>query len=165
MKIRSILTALLLAGICPLFAQDSSQNSTASKPAENYSGMYSFLRDGEFVQITVEDAGVVTGFVSRYGDSESDRGPFLDQFFKQGRLEGTQLGFTTETVHGVWFEFKGTAGRGEGKTPAEEAYHILKGTLTEFRTDADKKVSATSREVIFKSFPQDTDAAPAGNPG
>ncbi|MBZ5570796.1 MAG: hypothetical protein LAO09_02820 [Acidobacteriia bacterium] len=160
MKISGILTALLFAGTALLFAQDSSQESTASKPAENYSGMYSFLRDGEFVQITVEDAGVVTGFVSRYGDSESDRGAFLDQFFKQGKLEETQLGFTTETVHGVWFEFKGTAGRGEGKTPAEEAYHILKGTLTEYRTDAEKKVSAKSREVIFKSFPQDTDAAP-----
>jgi len=29
-------------------------------------GMYSFLRDGEFVQVSVEDHGQVIGFVSRY---------------------------------------------------------------------------------------------------
>ena len=65
--------------------------------------MYSFSRDGEFVQVTVEEQGRVTGFVSRYGDSESDRGEFLDHFFKLGKLDGNQLTFTTETVHGVSF--------------------------------------------------------------
>jgi hypothetical protein len=117
--------------------------------------MYSFLREGEFVQITVEDAGKVTGFVSRYGDSESDRGAFLDQFFKQGKLDGTKLSFTTDTVHGVWYDFQGTISRGEGKTPSDEAYYIVKGTLTEYQTDADKKVSSKSREVQFKSFPRE----------
>jgi hypothetical protein len=117
--------------------------------------MYTFLQEGEFVQVTVEDAGKVTGFVSRYGDAGSDRGAFLDQFFKQGKLDGNKLSFTTETVHGVWFEFAGTVDRGEGKTPADEAYHVLKGALTDFRTDADKKVSSKSRDVTFKSFPQD----------
>ncbi len=117
--------------------------------------MYSFLQEGEFLQVTVEDAGRVTGFVSRYGDSDSDRGTFLDQFFKQGKLDGNKLSFTTETVHGVWFEFNGTVDRGEGKTPADEAYHLIKGTLADFRTDTDKKVSSKSREVTFKSFPHD----------
>jgi len=117
--------------------------------------MYSFLQEGEFVQITVEDAGRVTGFVSRYGDSESDRGAFLDQFFKQGKLDGTKLTFTTDTVHGVWYEFTGTIDRGPGKTPADEAYYIVKGTLKEYRTDANKKVTSTSHEVQFKSFPHD----------
>lgn len=141
----------------PLIAQTT---STPPAPAENYSGMYTFLQDGEFVQVTVEDAGKVTGFVSRYGDSDSDRGTFLDQFFKQGKLDGHQLSFTTETVHGVWFEFAGTVDRGEGKTPADEAYHVIKGTVTDFRTNADKKVSSKSRDVIFKSFPQDVQPAP-----
>src|SRR5437660_6371606 len=87
------------------------------QPGAEYSGMYNFLRDGEFVQLTVEDAGNVTGFVSRYGDSESDRGVFLDQFFKEGKLVGNKLSFTTKTVHDVWFEFHGTIDRGEGKEP------------------------------------------------
>jgi len=123
--------------------------------AESFSGMYTFLREGEFVQVTVEDNSRVTGFVSRYGDSDSDRGAFLDQFFKQGKLDGNKLSFTTETVHGVWFEFAGTVDRGPGKSPADEAYYVLKGTLTDFRTDADKKVSSKSRDVILKSFPRD----------
>jgi len=130
---------------------------TAANPAaqsDDYSGMYTFLQEGEFVQITVEDAGRVTGFVSRYGDGESDRGAFLDQFFKDGKLDGQKLAFSTQTVHGVWYEFKGTAQRGPGKTPNDEGYHILKGMLTEFRTEVNKKVTSKSREVVFKSFPQ-----------
>ena len=55
-------------------------------PAEDYSGMYAFLRDGEFLQITVEEGGRVTGFISRYGELERDRGAFLDQFFRQGKV-------------------------------------------------------------------------------
>ncbi len=134
----------------------------AQTPAADYSGMYSFLRDGEFVQVTVEEQGRITGFVSRYGDSESDRGAFLDHFFKSGKLEGNQLAFTTETVHGVWFEFHGTVERGEGKSRADEAYYVLKGTLMENTIDETKKTSSRSREVALKSFPQDMTAPQAG---
>jgi hypothetical protein len=145
-----------LAGLLVLAASISLYAQTTPAPAsENYSGMYTFLKEGEFVQITVEDAGRVTGFVSRYGDTDSDRGTFLDQFFKQGKLDANKLNFATETVHGVWFDFTGTVDRGSGKTPADEAYHVIKGTLTDFRTDADKKVTSKSRDVVFESFPQD----------
>jgi len=133
----------------------------APRPGSEYSGMYSFLRDGEFVQVTVEDQGRVTGFVSRYGDLESDRGAFLDHFFKQGKLEGNKLSFTTETVHGVWFEFRGSVERGEGKKSGDEAYYVLKGTLTENSTDGAKKTSSHSREVALKGFPQEVNPAPA----
>lgn len=134
----------------------------ATKPAEHaYSGMYSFLKDGEFVQVTVEADGRVTGFVSRYGDGESDKGAFLDQFFKTAQLEGNKLNFTTEIVHGVAFDFKGSVDRGEGKAPGDEAYYVLKGTLTENVTDVNKKVTAHSRQVVFRMFPQD--ATPAAD--
>lgn len=123
--------------------------------------MYSFLKDGEFVQVTIEDGGHVTGFISRYGDGESDKGAFLDQFFKTGRLEGNRLKFTTDIVHGVAFDFKGTVERGSGKAPGEESYYVLKGTLTENATDVNKKSSSRSREVVFKSFPQDSAPASA----
>lgn len=122
--------------------------------------MYSFLRDGEFVQITVEDGGHVTGFVSRFGDLESDKDAFLDHFFKDGKLDGTKLTFTTETVHGVWFEFTGTVNRGTGKQPGDEAYYVINGTLLEHVSDADKKVTSRSREVALKSFPQDMTPSP-----
>jgi hypothetical protein len=155
MKLAVIFPLILLACSSLLAAQSPAQGSTAADASENYSGMYSFLQDGEFVQITVEDEGHVTGFVSRYGDSESDRGAFLDQFFKQGKLDGNKLNFTTETVHGIWYEFKGTIERGDGKTLEDQSYYVLKGTLIEYRTDANKKVTSKSQQVILKSFPRE----------
>jgi hypothetical protein len=134
-------------------AETKPQNPSA--PGSEYSGMYSFVRDGEFIQLTVEDQGHVTGFISRYGDSENDRGVFLDQFFKSGKLEGNQLAFTTETVHGTAFEFHGAIARGEGKNRGDEAYYVLQGTLIENTTDESKKTSSKSSEVALKSFPQD----------
>jgi len=137
--------------------QNPAPNPPAEKTSGEYSGMYSFLQDGEFVQLTVEDKGRVTGFISCYGDLESDRGEFLDLFFKEGKLEGTALSFTTQTVHGVWYDFKGTVERGPGKSPGDEAYYQLKGNLVQNTTDANKKTTAKSRDVDFKSFPQDLD--------
>ena len=133
------------------------QAKPADRPGAEYSGMYSFLKEGEFVQVTVEDAGRVTGFVSRYGDLESDKGAFLDQFFKTGKLEGASLTFTTDVVHGTAYEFKGTVGRGEGKKPGDEAYYVLKGMLTERVTDVNQKTSSKSREVTFKAFPAEAE--------
>jgi hypothetical protein len=132
-----------------------------AKSGQEYSGMYTFLKEGEFVQVTVEDAGHVTGFVSRFGDGESDKGAFLDQFFKSGKLEGNKLSFTTDIVHGVAFDFKGTVGRGEGKNPGDEAYFVLKGTLTENLSDVNKKVTSHAWDVEFKMFPRDVAPAPA----
>lgn len=154
MKIWMVIVLILLATVT-LPAQ-----ATPPAPAPNdYSGMYGFRKEGEFVQITVEDAGRVTGFVSRYGDGESDQGVFLNQFFKDGKLDSKKLSFTTETVHGVSFDFKGTVDRGPGKTLSDEGYYVLRGTLTTNLTDSGKKTAASSTEVILKSFPRDS----AGN--
>ncbi len=130
----------------------------AFSDGKQYSGMYTFLKEGEYVEVTVEDAGQVTGFISRYGDSASEKGAFVDQFFKTGKLDGNKLSFTTNPLHAVWFEFKGVFERGEGKTPEEEAYYVLKGTLTESATGPDKKVSSQAQSVTFKMFPQEAEA-------
>lgn len=163
--LRLVCFLLLAAAICAAQGSPKPQMPTPSpkpaNPGSDYSGMYSFRRDGEFVQITVEDQGRVTGFVSRYGDAESDRGDFLDHFFKSGKLDGKQITFITETVHGVSFEFHGTVERGDGRAPGAEAYYLLKGTLTENTIDDAKKTSSHAREVALKSFPQDM-APPAG---
>jgi len=134
-----------------------SSDQTASKQASGhaYSGMYTFLKEGEFVQVTVEDEGHVTGFISRYGNGDSDKGEFLNQFFKTGKLEGDKLNFTTEIVHGVSFDFKGNVERGEGKNPGDESYFVLRGILTENASDANKKTTSHSRDVLFKLFPQE----------
>ena len=165
---------LAVVALCTprLRAQDAGSGSNAGQNAappapaaprndQQYSGMYTFLKEGEFVQITVEDAGRVTGFVSRYGDGESDKGAFLDQFFKTGKLDGNKLTFTTEIVHGVSFDFTGSVERGEGKNPGDEAYFVLKGSLTEKSTDVNKKVTAHSRDVVFKMFPEEASSSPA----
>jgi hypothetical protein len=141
-------------------ADKSQPSSPDAKEGQSYSGMYSFLKDGEFVQLTVEDGGNVTGFVSRYGDGESDKGAFLDQFFKTGKLDGSKLSFTTEVVHGVAFGFQGSVERGDGKNPGDEAYFVLKGTLTENISDANKKVTSRPRPVVLKMFPQEATPAP-----
>jgi len=116
--------------------------------------MYSFLSDGEFVQLTVEDQGHVIGFISRYADSAPDGG-FVEQFFESGQLHGNQLAFTSKAVRGVSFEFRGTIERGEGKSRADEAYYVLKGTLVEKTTGEAKNSSSHAHEVALRSFPQD----------
>jgi hypothetical protein len=136
----------------PLLAARPQATAPAS---QDYSGMYSFLKEGEFVQITIEEKGVVSGFISRYGDSESDKGTFLDQFFKSGKIDGNKISFTTQSVHGVWFTFDGTVDRGPGAKPEDEGYFVLRGTLTRF-TDAANKPASQARQVEFKSFPRDT---------
>lgn len=161
--------ALSLSAVSPkLRAQDAAAKSANATPASgqdskgspSYSGMYSFQKEGEFIQVSVEDAGHVSGFISRFGDGESDKGAFLDQFFKTGQLDGNKLTFTTDIVHGTAFDFKGTVERGEGKNPGDEAYFVLKGTLTENTTDVNKKITSHSREATFKMFPQDASPAP-----
>jgi hypothetical protein len=56
------------------------------------------------------------------------------------------------------FTFDGAFERGPGKKPDEEAYYLLRGALTRFSTDAEKKVTSQVTQVEFKSFPRD--AAP-----
>lgn len=147
-----------------LVAGTALAQKSAPKPqpaaAPDMSGMYAFLHEGEFVEVDI-DGPVVTGFISRFGEADSDRGAFLDQMFNKGSLDGNNLTFTTREVHGVSYEFKGKIVRGEAKQAGAEGYYVLKGTLTETTMDANKKPSARSREVELKSFPADAQLSPA----
>jgi hypothetical protein len=134
--------------------QDS---ASAPAPAEDISGMYSFLHDGEFVQISLDQSGA-SGYISRIGDLESDRGTFLDQFFSKASVQGHEVAFTTKEIHGVWFEFKGRFDRGPAKTKSNDGYYVLRGTLKEFTTDANKNTTSRSREVEFKLLAQPDDS-------
>lgn len=162
--LRTILVLLLACGLGAVqtgkqqpqsnHKDKSKATAPATSPSEDISGMYSFLHEGEFVQISREEGGI-TGYISRMGDLESDRGSFLDQFFSKASLQGHDLSFTTKVLHGVWFEFKGTFERGPGKTKADDGYYVLRGTLTEF-TASEDNTSATkrSRQVEFKWLAQ-----------
>ena len=142
--------------ICPLLLFSLMSLAQSPAPAQDdYSGMYSFLKDGEFVQITVEDGGKVSGFISRYGDTDADKDTFIDQFFESGKLEGNHLTFATKPVHGVWYTFEGTLGRGPGNSVEDEGYYVARGTLTRFKAAKDEKTTREPRTVELKSFPRD----------
>ena len=119
---------------------------------DNISGSYSFLREGEFLQLTVED-GKLSGYLSRFGDSDSDKGQFIDQFFDKTTLDGMRLSFDTKTVHGVAYNFTGVISVQSGKKPGEEGYRVIRGKLIQHTTDEGGKEKAMQRQVEFKSFP------------
>lgn len=147
---------LTSAAAAPLPASPASafQSAHAQGAGNDISGMYTFLRDGEFVQITVEE-GRMSGYVSRFGDTDSDKGEFIDQFFDKTALQGNHISFNTKTVHGIWYDFTGTISVVPGKKPGEEGYRVIKGTLTQHATDAKGGEKAMQRQVDFKSFPAD----------
>lgn len=147
------LLVLLLLSLLSLAAQTPAPAATP----DDISGMYTFLQDGEFVQISVQDARL-TGFISRYAEGGKDR--FLDHFFSEATVNGPDLAFKTKVVHGVSYEFKGKVERGAGKTRAQEAYYVIRGTLTRYSSDVNHKVSAASREVALKSFPEEAQDEP-----
>ena len=142
----------LLASIAMLFAVGAAAQQKANTASNDVAGMYTFLREGEFVQLTVED-GKLSGYLSRFGDSDSDRGEFIDQFFDKTTLQGTRLTFNTKTVHGVWYDFSGTVSNTPAKGPSEEGARIIRGTLVQHTTDANGQDKPMQRQVEFKSFP------------
>jgi hypothetical protein len=146
----ALLTALLAA---TAIAQTPSQKGGAVDPENDPSGMYSFLKEGEYLQLTF-NGGELSGFISRFGDSDSDKGQFIDQFFTKGSLNGDHLSFATKIVHGIWYEFDGTIQRQPGKQTNQEGYRVLKGTLKQHSTDAKGADKARERSVEFKSFPE-----------
>lgn len=141
--------------------EQDSRRAAPSTPADDISGMYSFMKEGEFIQINLEE-GRVTGYISRLGDSESDRGVFLDQFFDKASIQDHEISFTTKPLHGVWFEFKGKYERGPAKSKTEDGYYLLRGTLKEYSTGVNKNTVSRSREVEFKQLGQPDDQPPPG---
>lgn len=130
------------------------QPKNVNMSAADISGMYSFLSEGEFVQITLEP-DEVSGYISRKGDLESDRGAFLDQFFETASVKDHDVAFTTKSLHGVRFDFKGRFDRGSAKTRQQDGYYVIRGTLTEYLPTANgKDTSSRSRQVEFKLLAQ-----------
>ena len=145
--VAAVVSALVLSSSAVVFAQTS-----APPVSSDLSGMFTFLREGEFVQLTVED-GELSGFVSRFGDSDTDKGEFIDQFFDKASIQGEHLTFKTKTVHAVWYEFDGTLTTVAGKQKGDEGYRVLRGKLTMHTADAKGADHASERTVEFKSFP------------
>lgn len=149
---------MLLALPVAFAAFASAQNATKAEPevVGDITGLYSFLHEGEFVQIEVND-GKVTGLISHFKDEDPDKAEFVDQFFDQAKLDGQKLTFRTKQKDGFWYEFSGNVERGSAKTPSDEGYWIIHGTLIEHRTAADGKMSEKTHSLNLKSFPQDVE--------
>lgn len=126
----------------------------ASSPADEYTGLYSFFRDNEAIQLNIQD-GKLGGWVTAYGFLDSDKDTTIDRFFKQADLKGNQIHFVTQNIHGCWIEFSGRVERGDSPTRAKQGYYELVGTLTEYVSDQDNHVSARQRQAVFKSMPQE----------
>jgi hypothetical protein len=154
--IAALFLAFVTAGLAQLPAR-------AEPPfSGDITGLYSFVHEGEFVQIEVND-GKVTGVISRFKNEDLDKSEFVDQFFEQAKLEGSTLTFRTKPAEGVWFEFSGVVERSSAKTASDEGYWNVKGKLIERRTGADGKISEKSHDLTLKSFPQDAEPnAPTG---
>ena len=149
----------LLILLCLLAASAAAQTKPAPKdPAHDYSGRYSFLQDGEDLQLDFAE-GHVDGYITRFGSSESDRDTLLNHYLAKAALEGNKLTFTSKPVHAVWYEFSGTISRGPAKTKAEDGYYQIAGTLIEHRQKDGKEESARQRAVTFKLFAEDNEPA------
>ena len=61
-----------LAQLQPRPAQPRPSTGSSAPSTDQYSGMYSVLQDGEFVQVDVLADGKLSGFISRYGELDSD---------------------------------------------------------------------------------------------
>ncbi len=151
---KNILVLALLVSCLAAAQKSAPKEAPPSSAQADVSGMYSFLKEGEFVEVDV-DGDRVTGFISRIAESDSDKGAVLDHMFTKGSFDGKNLTFATRELHGVSYEFKGKIVRGEGKQPGSEGYYVIKGTLTETTLDANKKAAARQREVELKSLPSD----------
>jgi hypothetical protein len=74
-RLSSLLPLLLIASRIFAQAPPKTSGESAYHP-DPLSGMYSFLREGEFVEVDFEEGNRLTGFISRFGDLDSDRGEF-----------------------------------------------------------------------------------------
>jgi hypothetical protein len=152
--ILALFPALLLAFTSVAIAQSPAKSEP--EITADITGMYSFLHEGEFVQIEVNGTKV-TGLVSHFKDEDSDKAEFVDQYLEHATLEGPTLSFRTKVADGLWFEFSGSVERGPAKTPSDEGYWIVRGTLIEHHTGTDGKTTEKTHSLNLNSFPQDAE--------
>jgi len=149
LKTKGILVLALVLSLSPV-AMSAQTTGRGVLSGDDISGVYSFLREGESIQLNV-DHGKLSGWVSSFGFLDSDKDTLLDRFFDKASLQSGRIYFLSRRIHGCWVEFTGRVSRGEGRVRGQEGFYVLTGTLTQYTTDAETKVSARQREVIFKS--------------
>src|SRR3954464_13778283 len=142
--IRASVLLLCLLFICSALAQVGE---------DGVSNTYTFLAEDEDLQLSAVPGHILLGYVNTHGVGETDRHLLLAMFFQKGTVEGDEIYFITKPVHGLRYEFKGKISRGAAKSPAEEGYFQIVGTLTQHLADEEGKVVSHSREAMFRSMP------------
>ncbi|MGB8478056.1 MAG: hypothetical protein WCE63_04345 [Acidobacteriaceae bacterium] len=136
-------------------AIDSAQQP--SSLPEDVWGSYQFDHSHDSVELDL-DHNRLSGYITQLGDAETDSNTPLTFFFDQSAIDGGEISFQTRVVHGVWYSFRGTIVRGDGKTRADEGYYVLRGVLAVHHPVSGRDKSADEmierREVRFKSMPQ-----------
>jgi len=128
----------------------------SAQDASDITGRYEFLDARDWVQV-IHEGGKLRGYISRH-NPDGDGG-YLEHLFSRGSYDGHRLTFTTRSVHATWFEFDGTVQRGAVADRTHDGFLVIRGKLTRYRSDAEKKVTAESREVEWKLL-----AEKEGNP-
>lgn len=120
-------------------------------------GSYEFDHSNDSIELDLE-RNKLTGYITQLGDAETDSNTPLTFFFDQSTIDGGEISFQTRVVHGVWYSFRGTIVRGDGKTRADEGYYVLRGVLAVHHPQSERDKSADEmiekRLVRFKSMPQ-----------
>lgn len=126
----------------------SGQHAGYSTLPEDASGEYLLDESGSVVQITLEEKGRLSGYVSKMGD---DHVP-MTFFFDQSQINGSGISFTTRKLHGYWYSFEGEITRGDSEaTKAEDGYYRLRGSWV-VHNDVQKTEAPT--RVSLKSTPR-----------
>jgi hypothetical protein len=115
------------------------------------SGEYT-LGSGEMVDVELEPERL-SGYITRFGDRESDQGTPLTFFFATSRLAGQRLAFTTRQIHGVWFSFEGTIVRGPARSRGQQGYYLLEGRLVLHDVDGQTEQPRMVSLPLARQFP------------
>lgn len=146
-----LLTATALAQTTPaLHSRSKPEPQTQAREAKGFStlpesasGEYVLDGHGSVIQITIEH-NRLSGYVTRMdGDTA------LTLFFDKTSIDGNRLSFTTKTVHGLRYKFRGSIVRGEAPDLSSTGYYRLKGELT-----IDRGTSPVPEHVSLKSTPR-----------
>jgi len=144
---------MLLVNTSVLWAQNAQ-----SARAQAGRGLFRYVRFPArrgIVQLTVEDQGLVTGLISRYGNSAGDKREFLDQFFQAGQDRRQEIDIHYENPARSLVQLDGIVERGDGQNVGDEGYYVLKGSSRSTSPTPNKKTTTKSQQVAFKSFPKD----------
>ena len=124
---------------------------------EDVWGSYKFDHSNDSIELDL-DRNKLSGYITQLGDAETDSTTPLTFFFDQSSIDGGDISFQTRVVHGVWYSFRGTIVRGNGKVRTDEGYYVLRGVLAVHHPVSGRDKSADEmierREVRFKSMAQ-----------